>query len=101
MNFYNNIPNEKTSASTDKTLDFFNTFYESPVELDNSSLTAIKGFFESKGFKSDASESVSIIIISQAKKDNLNPFDIIDTLKGLNDIELSAIVGEILNYNRF
>jgi hypothetical protein len=37
----------------------------------------------------------------QAKKDGYNPLKILDTLKGLNDLELSALVSEILNYNRF
>ena len=30
-----------------------------------------------------------------------NRMQILDTLKGLNNVELSALVSEILNYNRF
>ena len=48
-----------------------------------------------------AAQSVAMIILSQAKKDNLNPFDILDTLRGLSSVQISALVGEILNYNRF
>lgn len=98
---YNNIPRRTTDTPTDPTIKFFDTFYKVPVELNGTSLTAVKGFFETRGYKSEAAESVAIIILTQAKKDNINPFKIIDTLKGFDNVEISALVGEILNYNRF
>jgi hypothetical protein len=100
---YNNIPQSdiQIKSSSDGTTKFFDSFYQVPVEINNTTLIAIKGFFETKGYGSAAAESVAIIITVQAKKDNLNPFEILDTLKGFNSIQLSAIVGEILNYNRF
>jgi hypothetical protein len=59
------------------------------------------GFFQSKGFELVAAESTAVVIITQAKKDNLNPMEILDTLNGLNSIDISALVAEILNYNRY
>ena len=38
--------------------------------------------------------------LEQAKIDNVNVFTLLDTLKGLNDIQLSTVVAEVLNYNR-
>lgn len=102
-NLYNNIPQSdiQKKSSSDGTTKFFDSFYQFPVEINNTTLTAIKGFFETRGWGADAAESVAIIITVQAKKDNLNPFQILDTLTGFDDVQLSALVGEILNYNRF
>ena len=100
-NNYNNIPKKISTLTSDQTVKFFDSFYQIPIELDGTSLTAIKGYFESRGYGTDSAESVAIIIASQAKKDNLNPFDILDTLKGFSSVQISALVGEILNYNRF
>ena len=98
---YNNIPSTSVTSSVDTTVKFFDNYYKVPIELSGTSLAAITGFFESKGYGKSAAESVAVIILSQAKKDNLNPFEIIDTLKGISSLQLSALVGEILNFNRF
>lgn len=100
-NIFNNVPLSTQESSTDKTIKFFDDFYQVPVEINGTALTAMTGFFETKGFEKTSAESVAIIILTQAKRDNLNPFQILDTLGGLEELELSALVGEILNYNRF
>jgi hypothetical protein len=101
MTIYNNIPQKATPSSSNATVKFFNNYYQSPIELNSATLTAIIGFFESRGFGSDAAESVAIILVSQAKRDNLNAYEILNTLSGFTAIHLSSVVGEILNYNRF
>jgi hypothetical protein len=102
MTIYNNIPQTVSPASSsDATTKTFNSFYQVPLQLDNTTLTAIKSYFENRGYGSQAAESVAIIILSQATKDGLNPFGILDTLRGLKSIQISALVAEILNYNRF
>ena len=60
----------------------------------------MKSFFTSRGFETSAAESVVIVIIKQAKKDGYNPMEILDTLKGLTNVEISALVSEIVNNNR-
>ncbi len=42
----------------------------------------------------------SIIRDCQAKLDNIKVFRLIETLKGLQDLQLSVVVAEVLNYNR-
>jgi hypothetical protein len=37
----------------------------------------------------------------QAKIDGYNPFDVLSTVKNLSGTELTALVTEILNFNRF
>jgi len=58
------------------------------------------GYFNSKGFDITAAEAISTIIMRQARQDSYDPMKILDSLRGLSDVELSGIVAEILNYNR-
>jgi len=95
---YSNLPLSKISADT--TVQAFDNYYLSPLELNASTLAAMTGFFTSRGFDAISAESVAVTIMKQAKKDNYNPMQILDTLKGVDTIEISALVSEILNYNR-
>jgi hypothetical protein len=72
-----------------------------PVEINSSVLAAMKGYFTNRDFGEVAAESIAVTIIRQAKQDGYNPMQILDTLKGLDDVQLSGLVSEILNYNRF
>lgn len=98
---YNNIPQERTESNSDLTVKVFDQYYQAPIDLNNNELVAMVGFFESRGFSSDSAESTAIIILKQAKKDNYNSMQILNTLGGLSNVEISGLVAEILNYNRF
>lgn len=98
---YTNLPPTVSKNSDYKTITAFNTFYDTPIEIETTVYDACKGFFTSKGFDIVSAESVALIIIQQAKKDKLNSMQILDSLKGLSDVEISALVAEIINYNRF
>lgn len=95
---YSNIP---VSQETNSTLVAFDNFYSTPVEVDSTVLAAMIGYFTARGFGEVAAESIAVTIITQAKQDNYNPMQILDSLRGLSDVELSGLVSEILNYNRF
>ena len=96
-NLYSNVPQPSSKNSTIQVLD---AYYSKPFELDSSTFDAMVGFFENKGFQANSAESIAVIIMKQAKLDGYNPMQILDTLKGLDSVEISALVGEILNYNR-
>lgn len=98
---YSNIPDEKTASSSDKTLKVFDGVNDKSTELNNSALIALTGYLESRNFKSPSSEFIAITILKQAKEDGYDPFQIIQTLKGSDDVTISSVVAEILNYNRF
>jgi hypothetical protein len=98
--FYNNIPIPNGMASNLPIVQTTNQYWPSPIELNNSELMAMTAFFQKRGFSTDAAESTAVIIMQQAYKDRINAMKILDTLSGLNSAELSALVGEILNYNR-
>lgn len=99
MTNYSNLP--ITNNKLESTLQTFNAYYSQPIELSSTAYAAMTGYFTDKGFDKSAAESISTIIMTQAKIDGYNPMQILDTLKGLNSVELSGLVAEILNYNRF
>ena len=95
---YSNIP---VSTSQNQTVQAFDSYMEAPVEINSSVLAAMKGYFTNRDFGEVAAESIAVTIIRQAKQDGYNPMQILDTLKGLDNVQLSGLVSEILNYNRF
>ena len=95
---YSNIPITKVNNDT---VEAFENYFSSPVEINTSVLAAMTAYFTSRGFGQVAAESIAVTIITQARQDDYNPMQILDTLRGLDTVELSAIVSEILNYNRF
>lgn len=101
MATYNNIPTEKSPSSSDQTIKVFDTYYQTPIDLNNNELIAMTSFFEKRGFQPVAAESTALVILKQAKKDGYNSMQILNTLGGLSDVEISSLVSEILNYNRF
>jgi hypothetical protein len=102
MTFYNNLPQpQQISDSSIKTLKVFDAYTTAPLNIDGATFDAMAGFFGSRGFGEDASKSMAYVIIKQAMLDKYNPFQLIETLKGLTDIEISSLITEILNYNRF
>lgn len=99
MNNYSNLPS--TDNSVDATIKAFDSYNSAPIELNATVLAAMTGYFTNRGFAEIAAESISVVIMKQAKQDGYNPMEILDTLRGLNNVELSGLVSEILNYNRF
>lgn len=95
-----NIPFEVSKSSSDSTLKTLREFNTVQTQLDNNVLTAMIGYLEKNGFINGSAETISIAILTQAKKDGYNAMQLLDTLKTLNGVELSSVVAEILNYNR-
>lgn len=95
-----NLPNAEITDSANQPKKFFSTYYNEGITVPSNILDAAVGFFESRGFDTVAARSVANALISQSKIDKVDVFTLIDTLKGLNEVQLSRIVTEILNYNR-
>jgi len=95
-----NLPSNTNTDSTSSTKEFFNSYYNEGIALSASDIDNAVGFFESRGFDISAANSIAATLLSQSKIEHVSIFQIIDTLKGLNDLQLSRVVSEILNYNR-
>ena len=93
------LPQE--SKSSDKRVtEFFDTYFIKKLSFPSNEVDAVVAFFEKRGFEKAGAISVSTVLLQQAKIDNINVFKLLDTLKGLDSIQLSSIVTEVLNYNR-
>lgn len=79
---------------------FFDKYYTKPINFNDNDLNSVVGFFEKRGFDKSSAVSVGVVMLQQAKLDNVKIFKLLDTLKGYEDLQLSAIVAEVLNYNR-
>lgn len=79
---------------------FFDRYYTKPINLSDNDLNSIVSFFESRGFDKSSAVAVSITLLNQAKLDNVKVYKLLDTLKGYQELQLSAVVAEVLNYNR-
>jgi len=97
---YNNIPSEKPASSSDQTVEVFNNYYTAPININNNELIAMVGLLERKGFSPVAAESTAITILTQASIDGYNAMQIMDTLTGLDNIDITKLVAEIVNLNR-
>ena len=101
MNTQLNIPVEDTTSTTTKEVKaFFDRYFNQQLTFPSNQIDAVVGFFEKRGFDKIASQSTGIVLLTQAKVEGINPFKIIDTLKGLTEVQLSRVVTEILNTYR-
>lgn len=102
MTYYTNLPQQQTSKDDSAaTIKVFDTYSVAPLNVDATTYDAMTGFFTNRGWGEDAARSTAYIILKQALLDGYNPFELLDTLKGLNDVEISSLINEIINYNRY
>jgi hypothetical protein len=95
-----NLPATVIEDSASATKLFFDEYGQSPLEFLATDVEAAVGFFQNQGFDRDAAEITAMVVLRQAKFENMPVFKLIDQLKSLDGMKLSALVGEILNNNR-
>jgi len=96
------LPSSQTTAVDSSTAvkTFFDSYFLQQISFASNEIDAVVGFFQKRGFDQDAAQSTAISILTQAKFENIKPFAVIDTLKGLTDVQLSRVVTEVLNTKR-
>lgn len=95
-----NLPPQNIDDSAAATRLFFDVYGQIPLEFPANDVEASIAFFQAAGFDRDASIVTAATLLKQAKLDGTPVFAILDTIKKLSSLELSALVGEILNNNR-
>ena len=95
-----NLPSRIIEDSAAGTKLYFDRYGEAALEFSSNAVTLTLAFFERAGFDADAASTVSMTLLRQAKLDNIPITEILDTLKNFPAIQLSQLVGEILNNNR-
>ena len=87
--------------SNDKSVtEFFDKYFTKKLEFSTNEVDAVIAFFEKRGFDRSAAISTGTILLQQAKLDDIKVFVLLDTLKDFDETKLSAVVAEVLNYNR-
>lgn len=96
----NNLPRQEISDSAEEVKNFFDKFFLHQITFPTNQIDAIVGFFLKRGFDDQAARSTAIVLLNQSRLENVNPFKLLDSLKGLSDAQLSSVVTEVLNVYR-
>lgn len=83
-----------------ETTEYFDSYYSKNIAYKVSEVDAVIGYFLKRNFDQTAAINTAIILLEQASNSKIPAFKLIDTLKGLSDVQLSNIVAQILNFNR-
>jgi hypothetical protein len=96
-----NLPQQTEAGSSGQEVkEFFDKFFLRQITFPSNQIDAVLGFFLKRGFDESASRSTGIVLLNQARIDNVNVFQLIDTLKGLTDVQLAKVVAQVLNSYR-
>tara|TARA_B000000475_G_C15707122_1_gene328835 strand:- start:4 stop:372 length:369 start_codon:yes stop_codon:yes gene_type:complete len=80
--------------------EFYNKYFTKQVNFTSNEVDSCVGFFEKRGFEKTSAVSTAVAVLQQAKLEGTPVYAILDTLRGLTDIQLSKLVTTILNVNR-
>jgi|TARA_B110000977_G_C10999265_1_gene463156 hypothetical protein len=94
------VSDSGNNTLTELTTEFFNNFYNLEISYNPSEVDAVIGYFLKRGFEKVSAINTASVLLQQAKIDDLNVQQLLDTLKGVTDVQLSVIVAQILNFNR-
>jgi len=95
-----NLPVEVAVDSSVEVKSFFDKFYSTTVSFPSNQIDAVVGFFTQHKFSEESARSIGIVLLNQARADNVNVFQLIDSLGALSDVELSQVVAQVLNSYR-
>ena len=100
MTLTNLPPQPAVKDSSDEVKSFFNNYYSEPLTFPVSQIDAVIGFFLKRGFSELSAKSTGIVLLTQAKLERISVFQLLDSLKGLSNAQLSSIVTQVMNSSR-
>lgn len=95
-----NLPFSNISDSSTEVKTFFDKYFVNEISFPSNQIDAVVGFFLKHGFDAESARSTSIVLLNQARVDNVNVFELVDSLKKLTEIQLSQVVAQVLNAYR-
>jgi hypothetical protein len=95
-----NLPISLFADSGASTRLFFDTYGVDQLEFNAVDIDAAVGFFTSRGFDKDAALVTASTVLNQAKSEGIPVFQLLDTIKNLDEIQLTAVIAQVLNNNR-
>ena len=87
-------------ANLEERNNLFNRYLAREINFTPNDFDSVITYFLKRGFDEVGAINTSVILLQQADKDNLNVQQLIDTLAGLTNVQLSKLVATILNVNR-
>jgi len=93
-------PGQSVVDSANKTKKFFDQYYQKDIYYSAEEVDAAISYFLSRGFDEISATNTAVVLLQQAQLEDVPVFKIIDTLKGLTEVQLSNVVAQILNINR-
>ena len=91
----------KDAQGAKETVQFLAGLTEDRLEFNASEYDAVVGFFEGKDYDKESAKSLAYILLRQARIDAVPVFEVLDSLSGTTPVQLSQLVTEILNSNRY
>jgi hypothetical protein len=95
-----NLSTKPISDSAKATRIFFERYGQSASEFKPDDVSGTIGFFQSRGFEEDVAILTALSILKAAKRDQTPVFQILDTIRTFDGVQLSVVVSRILNQNR-
>lgn len=95
-----NLPPKEIQDSAARTRLYFDQYGKKPLEYNAVDYDTAIVFFKNKGFDNSAAEVVATSLLKQAKLENMPISKVLDDITGLEQLQISALVAEVLNNNR-
>jgi hypothetical protein len=95
-----NFPNNAPEDSSKLVKSFFDRYFQHQITFPTNQIDVVVGHFLKRGFDENAAKSTAIVLLTQSRIENVNVFQLIDTLNGLSDQALTLVIAEILNIYR-
>jgi len=92
-----NLPSSDVVDSSTIVKQFFDKFYQRQQSFPAAEIDATIAFFQKRGFDPNSAKSTAIVLLNQARVDNVSVFSLLDNLKGLTDLQLGQVISQILN----
>jgi len=95
-----NLPQPTVTDSSTSVKHFFDNFFVHEVTFPSNQIDATIAYFLKRGFDIDSARSTAIVLLNQARIDNVNVMSLLDTMRSFTDVQLSQMVTQVLNSNR-
>jgi glycyl-tRNA synthetase alpha subunit len=93
------LPNLPIDVANNQ-MKFFNNYNQSEINYNPSEVDAVVGYFLKRGFDQTAAINTATVLLQQSYLDGIKVFQLIDTLKGLTDVQLNDLIAQIINLTR-
>ena len=95
-----NLPSQINVDSSQEVKRFFDKYFRQQITFPSNQIDIVLGFFLKRGWDLEAARSTAIVLLTQSKIDNVQVMELLDTIKTLNDAQLSNVVTQVLNAYR-